>query len=733
MDLPFLMVSHWPGTRKYPRLNKLCLVYVLLSWLGSCLGLRLEPNWAKYTFCEVNIILSPDSSIRHDLDGFYNSFMEDTIQSIPRSKLLIWSIIKAKRRLREFYIPNDIWVFSKPSYSITRDSTSRFETVCRIMLTSRQNVESTETHHHGEIYLKQQWEVWMRYGLKWDHHLLRLNSRTILLIVDIRTNTYKNLFRNELNTMYVSPFISFIIFPKLSSSGWILRINTLTICTGGCKSTLDMFTQIDPFRGVLYKPIHQFVQRVKPDYGFVNARIDRYKDSGFGYTRIRATCPPGKYLTHRNYFKYPESYCLRPEPVVLILITEKLNVSVEFGTVFNKKYKRLGFHMYPSAIIDVRLFKTIHFRNMNTYITENAVLDVAGIKAELCEPQLTYTYPENNVLSILLKTFDVPVWVLILASLAASMMYIKAKSCAYYNSSSSKPYYFDLVHLLFQGHMRKRDIFRITMTFSFFLIQFLFLLRCTELIITPAEVKTFKTITEMLNSGGQFYTLLWTPEAYIETWNYKDQLESLRSTIFKTFNSEIHREGLKGTLMDERYWKPVPNLTTTPSILPTTQQTELARKYISIGRTIILQEVSSSQNFLYIQDKSDRRLEMEREGLLYCHCGKKLYDKGIRSYQVFGRNNHRISYLLRLLLLESGVHKHWVEMHLARTRINSPKRSLINVQKINIMDSRTIAIFAILTVGLTSSLLCFFKEINVVKYLRGNHLWKKTTPVTSLD
>lgn len=36
---------------------------------------------------------------------------------------------------------------------------------CSIMVTSRSNVESTVKAMHGELFFKEQWESWLRYGL----------------------------------------------------------------------------------------------------------------------------------------------------------------------------------------------------------------------------------------------------------------------------------------------------------------------------------------------------------------------------------------------------------------------------------------------------------------------------------------------------------------------------------------------------------------------------------------
>lgn len=58
--------------------------------------------------------------------------------------------------------------------------------------------------------------------------------------------------------------------------------------------------------------------------------------------------------------------------------------------------------------------------------------------------------------------------------------------------------------LLFQGSMWKTDTFRVVMNFSYFLIQFLFLLRATELIISPRAQIFANSLVTLLDRGYKF-------------------------------------------------------------------------------------------------------------------------------------------------------------------------------------------------------------------------------------
>lgn len=91
--------------------------------------------------------------------------------------------------------------------------------------------------------------------------------------------------------------------------------------------------------------------------------------------------------------------------------------------------------------------------SMSVDITEIGHLDMAALTATLYENKLTYLSKRYEVIYIFFETFDRYIWALIGVSLVASVVYIKTESTYGTLSGKTKATYFEVVGLLFQGHM----------------------------------------------------------------------------------------------------------------------------------------------------------------------------------------------------------------------------------------------------------------------------------------
>lgn len=255
--------------------------------------------------------------------------------------------------------------------------------------------------------------------------------------------------------------------------------------------------------------------------------------------------------------------------------------------------------------------------------------------------------------------------------------------------------------------MRKRDCFRMTMTFSFFLIQFLFLLRCTELIISPAKVKSFLTATDMLNYGGKFSPLTFAAGAHDPNYRVGYWAERFKQQTVLLLQNELDREGFGNSLQNPAYWRVLNN---TAKNFFAEDATDLMVDELLTGATICQTTVYSSEKFMTVRDDLSWLYAMQKNGSLHCHSATKLYGLGLHSYQVNGLNRKEISRILHLISLETRIQTRWSELSIFRTRREAPKWFSLTVREIEIIDTRTLAIFAILGLGLIVSLICFIIE-----------------------
>lgn len=113
-------------------------VFVLMAHFHKTyLGFTIEPNWKKYNFCEIIVILSPSMSVTHDLDGFMEDLIHESILIKPKHKEIVWSIINFMNRLGD-----TVWfhMWQKDTTRVvTKQSSLATSADCMIAITSRKS------------------------------------------------------------------------------------------------------------------------------------------------------------------------------------------------------------------------------------------------------------------------------------------------------------------------------------------------------------------------------------------------------------------------------------------------------------------------------------------------------------------------------------------------------------------------------------------------------------------
>lgn len=485
---------------------------------------RIEVNDQLHSSCEV-LAFRPSYKVSETLQ-FLNLALTKTVK-YPSNVLFIVVItdgpldmMKSNFEFGYHYFQKTLDNISLQTY-VSRQYTPKASPLCSITLTTFYHMV---TRHPGEFYMEDQysqfWGSWLRRSLQSVVGLLRFSvSHVILGLSTYEEDIQKDSKEALRDTQYSPPFVSYIVI--LNTSGNIRGIRRL--CVTGCNKAQQMY-QINPlFVGVL----GAFVRDLKPIPTFPRLLVHYHLDQRLCYQNNRET----------GVNKW---YCRDNKDIVpFIELAAALNFSLTVGHLtIGAKYPFDG------------VFKTVDsislYLSTPTYLLSCGFLphDLEGTLPIYCSSDRR-SIETVNILVVLFRSLDPRTWLILVLVLLCVYHYVRVTSC----NKSNQDLVFEIVQVLLQRTVRRRDFCRISLLVGCFFIEFLYLTGTTEHIIVPRGNYFPKSMIELIQNGYKWYQGSWTKVfSRRDVAEYKMGMEDL-------LLPELKKEGFTGDHLElNRYW-----------------------------------------------------------------------------------------------------------------------------------------------------------------------------------
>lgn len=657
-------------------MDKLLSCFIILLIFGIRAVFLFEINWVWYDSCEILVV--------HSQTALFQQVTSNIIPHMsthkPTDKVITWKITTGTP-LKSYPIyfnwkEPKVYIATKGVRQLTRRS-------CSLILIPMDLVNA-EFPYRDTRYFANAWRHWLKKGTTLYPGQISLHPNTIIAIIDEYVHNRSIPSSNSYNTLFNPPVLSFIMRVKKYNDGWrVVFINM--ICSGSCYE-MRWF----------YKRIRLFKVSIRVILGFQDAKYPPsikavlYPISTLG---IGATfhCPQN-FPSHKLYQQAWTLDCVRSEAMVLTELAKYLNSTVEFGS----QSETVKHHMAVITLSEI--FPQILWNN-NVQMTNFIFDDSVAVRIFYCEQVAKYQV--SSSIDIVKSTFDLPTWISLFIILLYCVWFIKHETIKISAVRNRAKSLFEIVSLMFQGSMWKTDTFRITLTFSYLLLQFMFLSRATELIISPPTQLVAETTSSLINDGYRFTYRIFL---------WKESQAEINRIVFEhaeIINQSLESEGFKGNIFNLTYWTP-------PFFAERHEYTEIVKNaYKNIfanAKVMLMVSASSLNNFDILWPKDDVTYEVQKEGRVQCHAVKSIYRRNVRFYYIYSVIRARLERVLKTIVYDAGIRLYWLSRMKFATRIYNEETKKIDAQKMRLSDPRTQVMFELVTAGLTVSVCIFLIE-----------------------
>lgn len=295
-----------------------------------------------------------------------------------------------------------------------------------------------------------------------------------------------------------------------------------------------------------------------------------------------------------------------------------------------------------------------------------------------------------NIFAVLFQSLDLWTWLML--ALAIFMVYIYLGALR--NSAMNSV--FEIVEIILQRTLRKRDICRLSVLIACFFIEFIYLSGTTESIIVPRVNQKFLNLWQVLQTGHKlFFGFRGKTD---DQWVIDEYLTSLNSILYP----ELRREGFQGSLVDVRkFWVK----DTYESDYNTTNDFDVAKAFVYKTYNLVSLTPTDTDDTSKLMPSIEgltggMLLSVPVSSKRSCYVIDKSYNKALEFYFIYSSRSQDLLAKFSCILHESGLGKRWSGFMEDYRQRHIPKHEKPPLAQIQLNDIRTLAVFGLLSVGL---------------------------------
>lgn len=642
------------------------LVKLLLLNCAVIFAFRIEINKTLYNLCEI-IVYRPTYDVSNlellntVLTTTANYEFQVALLFLVTDEHLYMNNVNQEFL---FHAKSRNWTNVKLHAYVSRKYTQGGSAPCSLTLTTANHMMTQVPGIvQAEDHYAQIWGSWIRRSLQSRVGLQSQSGSHVILGFSRSFSVLRVKSVEELrDTHFSPPFVSYFVF--IDSSGSIRAIKRL--CVTGCKLTQQMY-QREP---IFYGQLDVLIRNLKP--------IPAFPQLIFDY-------PTDQQLCSKNNIKFRDvSFCNSYSVLPFVEPADVLNFSLT-----------VGYMQINSKIPFDAIFKGIDsgdfWHSSPTFLLSGEFQphDVFGYTPIYCSDR--HTLEKINILGVLFQSLEVRTWILLVFALICVYHFFRMTSV----KKSKEDLLFEIVEMLFQRIIRKRDWCRISLLIGCFFIEFLYLTGTTESIIVPRGIHAPENMLELFQTGHKWYQGTWR-KMFSRHWvaDYKGRLE-------KRLLPELIKEGFPGNHFElKRFW--VKDIF--EEDYESFSQFKCAQRRLLSHQKLAYLVPTSSIGYLKPEYEAAKVILSSREDKDGCHILKKVYRKSVVWNLVYSPYRNILMPVFKRILQQSAIRIYFYNTK-KRFYSTAQRQASVKPAKIQLIDVRTVAIFGLLSIGLGTSMI----------------------------
>lgn len=641
------------------------LIKYLIVMFTVATAFRVEINENIHTLCEI-LVYRPTYKTSQSLP-FLNHALTDTVKH--NSKVSFISVITDEylgmiRINEEFsiFVRHRAWDNTTLHRYVSRKHTAGDSSTCSFTITTAYHMMTGQPariiaeHDYSQI-----WGSWLRRSVQGSIGLLRLPSSHLLLgIVSVQEHRVLQLLLNKRDTIYMPPFLTYLVV--MDAFGDVSAVKST--CLSGCSIARQIYQR---------RPVFS---------GHFNALIVANKPVS---------------MRPRLILDYPwtRKHCTKSNCTFWNMAIPFVDLAAAFNYTLNLAPLKVDSSTPYDAVINV-IVPVRFYVSSPTFLLSG---DFKYIKARGSVPVYCsgkHKVEVINVLEVPLQSLDKKTWLVLAFSLICVYHYTRMT----FRCNSKVESLFEIIEMLLQKTVRKQDFCRHGLLLGCFFIEFFYLSGTTESIIAPQRVREPETVLELFQTGHKWFQGAW------KNVFSRDFIVKHKSEMEKMMLPDLQKEGFRGNQSDlGKFW--VEDII--ESDYPSTVEYIRAAKFVHQNIDVVYLIPANSIGLFKPNLEPFRHKFQGRDETSGCYMVKKVYGKQERVFYVYSAYRSILSPALDRLWQDSGIGFYAYKEKRSLSMYARPPVTSVTA-KISLKDARTIAIFGLLSIGLTASIVCAAAE-----------------------